>query len=628
MKKIKTLILILLALLSIGQLFAQHEIKGHVLDSRWRKPIAAATVTLHSAGSQDILSYTITDDKGGFVLQRETLPDSVDISVRAMTIETQTKRVKSSVDFVEFIVNEKVTELKEVIVKAPKVRQMGDTINFNVAAFTDATDRSIGDVLKKLPGIQVLSSGQILYQNKAISKFYIEGLDMLKGKYGIATNNVDASKVATVQVLENHQPIKVLKDMEIPEAAAINLRLKDSAKGAFFATAQAGVGLPGLLLSNEFVGMRFTRKQQNMMVYKGDNTGRDVAQEFVSFYDDTKNMGMNFLSVQMPPPPQIKEQHYLFNDAHTASLKDLRSMSKDLTLTGNLNFIHDKHTRESYSQRDIFLQNAENIHIEEDINAHLLKRELDGSLTLEGNTDTYFLNNKLKVVSKWNNRDSRVFTGNQNPIAQNLKLPEFQISNDFMYTLKKGNKRYRMGAFVGYAIQDHSLQVSPSAFAPMFATEKNGDSLLKQDVAYEQFSSKAFFSTGIKKRLSMWFTATAFTNHYRLKSDLYSGLNTHFLSADSLRNDFSRNELGLTGTTSFTYDFSQKFKPQISLPITYLYVNRNDRTRKSDTKDGYLLFSPLIIIQYPVTPRISLFSNLSYSNNIGGINEDYKGYNT
>lgn len=97
----------------------------------------------------------------------------------------------------------------------------------------DETDRSIGDVLKKLPGVQVLSSGQILYQNKAISKFYVEGLDLLKGKYGIATQNIEAKNVASVQVLENHQPIKALKDMEIPEEAAINLKLKQSALGAF-----------------------------------------------------------------------------------------------------------------------------------------------------------------------------------------------------------------------------------------------------------------------------------------------------------------------------------------------------------------------------------------------------------
>jgi len=137
-----------------------------------------------------------------------------------------------------------------------------------VGSFLDETDRSIGDVLKKLPGIQVLSSGQILYQNKPISKFYVEGLDLLKGRYGIATQNVEAKNVAAVQILENHQPIKALKDMEIPSTAAINLKLKQSALGAFFATAQVGAGLPSMLVSNELVGMRFTRAQQNMLVYK------------------------------------------------------------------------------------------------------------------------------------------------------------------------------------------------------------------------------------------------------------------------------------------------------------------------------------------------------------------------
>ena len=67
---------------------------------------------------------------------------------------------------VEFLVAEKTMELKEVVVKAPKVRQLGDTIHYDVASFMDETDRTIGDVLKKLPGVQVLSSGQILYQNK------------------------------------------------------------------------------------------------------------------------------------------------------------------------------------------------------------------------------------------------------------------------------------------------------------------------------------------------------------------------------------------------------------------------------------------------------------------------------
>jgi len=183
--------------------FAQKEIKGRVLDSETLKPVPTVTVTMYPVGSQSILTYTMTDEDGTFILKSNDMPDSVTVSVRAMTIESQSKSIKSDIGFVEFVVKEKAIELKEVIVDAPKIRQTGDTLNYYVSSFLDETDRSIGDVLKKLPGIQVLSTGQILYQNKEISKFYVEGLDLLQGKYGIATNNIDAKQVATVQVLEN-----------------------------------------------------------------------------------------------------------------------------------------------------------------------------------------------------------------------------------------------------------------------------------------------------------------------------------------------------------------------------------------------------------------------------------------
>jgi hypothetical protein len=67
-----------------------------------------------------------------------------------------------------------------VKITAPKIKQTGDTISYSVIDFSDKNDRTIGDVLKKLPGVDVTESGQILYQNKPINKFYIEGSDLLQ----------------------------------------------------------------------------------------------------------------------------------------------------------------------------------------------------------------------------------------------------------------------------------------------------------------------------------------------------------------------------------------------------------------------------------------------------------------
>jgi len=64
-----------------------------------------------------------------------------------------------------------------------------------------------------MPRIEVLDDGKILYQGKPINKYYIEGLDLPEGKYNLAIKNLPHKEVTKVQVLENHQPIKVLDSL-------------------------------------------------------------------------------------------------------------------------------------------------------------------------------------------------------------------------------------------------------------------------------------------------------------------------------------------------------------------------------------------------------------------------------
>lgn len=621
---IKTTFILILCTLSISPVCSQTEIKGRVLDAVNRNPVPAATVTLHPAGRTAILTYAMTSDDGSFVLKQANMPDSVTISVRSMTIESQSKTVKSDVSFVEFLVKETVTELKEVIVKAPKIRQLGDTIHYDVSSFLDETDRSIGDVLKKLPGVQVLSSGQILYQNKAISKFYVEGLDLLKGKYGIATQNIDAKNVASVQVLENHQPIKALKDMEIPEEAAINLKLKQSALGAFFATAQAGAGLPPLLLSNELVGMRFTRSQQNMAVYKGDNTGRDIAQELTSFYGGTGDATTRFLNVVSPSPPSINRQHFLFNDAHLGSLNDLRTLKKELTLTTNLNYLFDLHKSDSYARRDIFIENGENIRIEENMNSRLVKRELEGAITLEGNTDDYFLNNKVNVSAKWNDEVGDVRAGEL--VSQRLALPSMHAANNFEYLRRTGKRRLRLKSDISYTTQENRLRVTPSLFGNLSGNPLVEDSSLMQTISYNRFSTNSSVSGSVEGNVSYWYSAGIFTNHHTFNSSLFEGVKTVPLPADSLHNNLTRGEIGFKLSPGMRVNITEKFRPFISLPVTYLLLDKNDRIRKTDTRKGYWFFAPALNLEYPITTRLLFYGNVGYSNNIGGMQEDLLGY--
>ena len=81
-----------------------------------------------------------------------------------------------------------------------------------------------------MPGIAINEDGSIEYQGKKINKFYIEGMDLLGGKYTQASENIDVDKVKKIQVFERHQPIKALKNTSFSEQAALNIVLGDGAK--------------------------------------------------------------------------------------------------------------------------------------------------------------------------------------------------------------------------------------------------------------------------------------------------------------------------------------------------------------------------------------------------------------
>ena len=123
-------------------------------------------------------------------------------------------KIENKSQHIDIVIKEEPIVLQEVSVKSEKVWENNDTISYLADAFRDTTDIVIADVLKKMPGIEVKDDGKIEYKGKAISKFYIEDMDMLQGRYNIATNNIPASNVHLVQVMENHQEVKALKNID------------------------------------------------------------------------------------------------------------------------------------------------------------------------------------------------------------------------------------------------------------------------------------------------------------------------------------------------------------------------------------------------------------------------------
>ena len=270
-----------------------------------------------------ILASTQCNSRGGYNIRLQGVQeDSIELHATGISIEAYAMRCKNVSQHVDIIASERVQQLKDVVIKAPKIYLQGDTINYRVSAFQQQNDLSIGQVLKRLPGITVSDIGQISYKGLPIKNFYIEGLDLMKGKYGIATNNIDPNSISTVQVLENHQDIKALKDLKPEERASINLKLKNGVKGIFNLIATLGLGYDNKSLwDNELIATHFKRNSQLLATYKGNNTGNDLENELRSFDDDGIRHKTSILSeIETASTPNIGKRHYFFNKSHAGTV--------------------------------------------------------------------------------------------------------------------------------------------------------------------------------------------------------------------------------------------------------------------------------------------------------------------
>lgn len=239
----------------------------------------------------------------------------------------------------------KSLKLKEVVVSARKIKQRGDTISYSAATYRSKNDRTLSDLLRKMPGLEVKENGQVTYNGQWVKELYIEGMNMLGDNYGVATNNIDAKSIGTVQVMENHQSVKMLQGVEKGTAPAINIKLKEDAKGVWTANAEGAVGCQPEFSWDFTVNlMNFRRKAQNISVYKTDNVGSDLRKEIGAPQTFTSSLGVSLLS---PGKPSLDNRLSYRNTSHSLTVNQLFRVRENNFLTFNVNYLYDREKRDT-----------------------------------------------------------------------------------------------------------------------------------------------------------------------------------------------------------------------------------------------------------------------------------------
>lgn len=609
---------------------AQTTFRGEIKDSEG-KPAEDATVVVSSlADSLHTLAYTFSDVKGLYNLSFNSVDKEVRISIYGFNIKRIKKIVANCTSTLNFSVTSEIINLKEVTVKAGKLWQIGDTLNYSVGAFFSKNDVSIGDVLKKMPGLSVASSGEVSYQGKPISHFYIDGLDVLQGRYGIATRNLTPAAVSVVQVLENHQPIKALKKIEIPEQAAINLRLKDSAKGIISLEAMLGLGADtqGMLWQNELVATYFTKKKQYFATYKNTNNGTDIGSELQTLARDNAARAAQYTSVRRPLPPAIDKPQYYFNNSNALSFSTVWKTRNDNKVNLGLIYFNDYEKRDSYSETTYIIPSSSNTIISERMHDGSNTDKLEGSFSYEVNKEKLFLSDKLHIKGLWNSDNGIADTGRS--IHQQLQMNEFRITNNLNWILKKNDYRgVNMISKQTYEERPQTLDVYPCLYDTFFVSKRQ-----MPEGIYQKVRSSTLAWENSASLLTAIMLGKVRISPRAICNFRYDVLDSHLLPlpmptnyADSrLQNDtyFYRLQCGMSADIS--YEPSPSIQLNCELPYTFNIdrLKQNAQQVSMTRRDGdFELYSR---IYWKIGNYLSLESHYSMGREHPLIGTQYGGY--
>lgn len=598
-------------------LSGQELIAGKVTDHETGQPLEGVAVLLFATNQKITSVYALTDPKGDYALTlKPQYGDSLRMEVSMLGYARQNIPVKNESRTLNITLTPQATNLKEVVVRANKLWQEGDTLNYNVNLFKTAQDRVIGDVLKKMPGIDVAQNGSISYNGKPINKFYVEGSDLLDGKYGLASKNIPADAVSKVQVLENHQAIKALEKTDFSDQAAINLVLKDGAKSRWLGKIDAGFGAAPFLWDDRLMGMRVGRGMQSMNVYKTNNIGNNVTDEFMThtfsaltFFNENTAEQADWLSVIMPPTPPVIENRYLFNQSHLLSTNNLWKLNNTYQLRTNINYINDKRDFDTKARTVYYLSSDSLLTVSEQQESKVKQNRLEAGVTLTANSPDYYLQNNLKLHGQWNTTNANTWNS-PHAIGQSLDTPNHTFSNDFQWIKNMKNNTFQMTSFNCYSLLPQELLVRGTDLSDirdlLNLSAQSADSVIRQSLHMKSFYSNNYFT--FKTKMKNW------------RIEIKAGFQALLQQTDSELSIIGDNTSSIAnGTFNFDkYRYSlqplfgyqdSRLRTSLALPINYTLINGK----------SYRRFNPSFFVSYDLTAYWNMIARAGYNDNFGDI---------
>jgi hypothetical protein len=255
---------VLLTLVSFNVSAQGFILKGTVRDTVDKKVLKNASIVLLNLKDSVLYKTTRTQDDGHFDLSEVNKGNYIlMISYPQYADYLEKIELNESVDLKIIPLNTKVHLLKEVIIKntVSAIRVKGDTTEYKADSFRVTPNADVQELLKKMPGFQVNSKGEITTQGEKVNKVLVDGEEFFSDDPAVVTKNLRADAVDKVQVFDKKSDQAAFTGIDDGQTSkTINLQLKEDKKNGHYGKFEVGSNLDkysnGKALINAFKGKK------------------------------------------------------------------------------------------------------------------------------------------------------------------------------------------------------------------------------------------------------------------------------------------------------------------------------------------------------------------------------------
>ena len=595
--------------------FSQTVLSGQIIDTN-NQPLRGVSVRVYEFESTSIKAFAISNQKGIYRINQSIEKDSIRLVVSMMGYKIE-ERIISKLNLnQDFVLSPQAIELQEVIVKTPLIRQSHDTLTYNIKKFADKNDRNLGDVLKKLPGIDVAQDGTIKYNGEAINKYYTEGKDLFQGNYKIANDNFRWQDVDRIEVLENHQPVKMLTDIQHSDKAGLNVIFKDDSRAKWIKKLDTGLGksTENYLYENTLSLIRIAKNTQSFSVLSNNNTGENLSLYTRTLTSDlffemgprsilSKNSNplTSILGLNTPP---LDQRFFLNNQSHYATSKNLWTVHKIYETVLNIDFLKDKQINQGSTETQYFL-GKDTLRVRESQDNKFDKNQLEATLSIVANQPKYYFSNKLLTQISWRNADGNIMNNTNENVQTVLQTNQFdtQWLSDELKILKKGksNNIFELRA-MGYYLN-----------APQFLQATSNGRITFQDANVQKSFFNVYSNFILNRKIKLNIKAGLEYSNQSLNSKLVGFPSSKLVGDSSLLSGNQKLAYGrLFAETGYSIN-TERMKLNLNLPLSFLYWQNLERKR--------FYGEPKVLMSYIFSPKWTTNLSYSYSYRIAEIND-------